>query len=207
MGSLLRALLFALAAIAPLAAAQESESFSRKSPDAVNRTTPYALGAKEDQDRGWFSGAWDGTKRIWRDGSYDLYLSGYTWHMPFAYTPQQLQHENAHSWGLGLGKTLTNERDNQYSLYALIFRDSHFKSEYNLGYAWMARWRLVDDLRVGAGYTAAIVSRNDILHYGPFPAVVPLLSIGNNTFTVFGTYIAGSANVAYFFGRLSFDLK
>ncbi len=191
------------------AAPPESKSWWRKSLDAVNYTTPDALATKDAQgeDRGWFSGTWDGTKRIWRDGKYDVYLSGYTWHMPFAYTKQQRLQENHNTFGLGFGKTLTDERDNQYSLYGLVFSDSHYKPEYNLGYAWVARWRVVDGVRVGAGYTLALVSRSDINNYVPFPAVAPLLSIGNNTFTVFGTYIPGSASVAYFFGRISFDVK
>jgi len=199
--------LFAPLAPAQDAAAPESEGFWSRSAHAVNNTTPYPLGGQEAQDRGWFSGTWDGTKRIWRDGNWDLYLSGYTWHLPYAYTAEQRAQENALTWGLGIGKTLTDERNNQRSLYALIIEDSHYKPEYQIGYAWMARWQVYNDLRVGAGYTLGLMSRSDIWGYVPFPFVAPLVSVGTDRFSLFGTFIPGNASIAYFFGRVTFGAK
>jgi len=97
----------ALGLAAAPASAQEVPGFWQRSTDSVNATTPFPLGAKSEQERGWFSGAWDGTKRIWREGTHDLYLSGYTWHLPYAYTTAEREAENALTYGLGFGKTLT----------------------------------------------------------------------------------------------------
>jgi len=197
----------ALALLAPLAAAQESTGFWSNAVDAVNSTTPYPVGAKEAQDRGWFSGTWDGTKRIWRDGQLDVYFSGFTWHLPYAYTTEERKAENAFTWGGGIGKSLTDERDNQRSLYAMIISDSHYKPQYMAGYAWMARWRAYGDIRVGAGYSLSLVARSDINNYVPFPAPVPLVSVGTDRITLYGTFIPGSASVLYFFGKFTFDTK
>jgi len=197
----------ALLLAAPLAAGQESKSVWGRTLDAVDSTTPFPVGTKEEQDQGWFSGSWDGVKQLWRDGTHDVYLSGYTWHLPYAYSTAERREENANTWGAGFGKTMTDERDNQRSLYAMVIEDSNFKVQYSAGYAWMARWRVVSDVRVGLGYTAALISRADYWHHVPFPAVLPLASIGNNTFGVFATFIPGSANILYFFGRVTFDAK
>lgn len=188
---------------------QESKSWWSKSLDAVNSTSPFVVGSKKTQDVGWWSGAWDGTKRIWREGTHDMYISGWTWHLPYEYSYQD-RHDgslNQNTWGLGFGKTLTDERDNQRSLYAMAIQDSHFKPQYQAGYAWMARWRMFDDVRFGAGYTLLILSREDYNDYMPFPAAAPLVSVGNNTASVFATYIPGSAAIVYIFGRISFDAK
>lgn len=196
-------LVFAL--LAPLASAQESKSFWSQSLSAVNSTTPYPLASKETQDTGWFSATWDGTKRIWRDGKWDLYISGYTWHLPYAYTTAERHEENAFTYGLGIGKTLTDERDNQRSLYALVIEDSNYETQYTIGYTWMARWRLVSNIKGGLGYTAFITARDDTNDYLPFPAVAPLASIGTDRATVFATFIPGKASILYFFGKISFE--
>jgi len=185
--------------------AQEQSGFWQRSTAAVNATTSFPLGSKAEQERGWFSGAWDGTKRIWREGTHDLYLSGYTWHLPYAYTTAQRNEENALTYGLGFGKTLTDERDNQRSLYALVINDSNYNLQFTVGYAWMARWRLAGGLRGGLGYSAVLVAREDYFNYVPFPAIVPLASLGNDTFTLFATYIPFAGDVVYVFGRIAFD--
>jgi lipid IVA palmitoyltransferase len=207
MGLLLRITVFALASIAPLAMAQESKGFWSRSLTAVNRTTPFVLGDKEQQDRGWFRGTWDGTKRIWREGEWDVYLSGYTWHLPYAYTTEERKEENAFTYGLGLGKTLTDERDNQRSLYALIIEDSNYKTQFSLGYTWMARWRTIDDLKLGLGYSVFLFAREDFNNYVPQPGIAPLLSFGTDKVSVWATFVPGEASILYFFGRVSFDKK
>ncbi|MBI4860787.1 MAG: hypothetical protein HY815_11075, partial [Candidatus Riflebacteria bacterium] len=42
-------------------------------------------------------------------------------------------------WGVGIGRTLTNEAGNDESLYVLAFSDSHYEPEFHLGYAY--RWQ------------------------------------------------------------------
>jgi len=195
----------ALGIAAAPAVAQEPPGFWERSAAVVNATTPFSLGSAAERERGWLRGAWDGTRRIWREGTHDLYLSGYTWHLPYAYTTAQREEENAFTYGLGFGKTLTDERDNQRSVYALVLKDSNYNAQFSVGYAWMARWRLAGDLRGGLGYSAALVARKDYFNYVPFPAVVPLASLGNDTFTLFATYIPFAGDVVYVFGRITFD--
>jgi palmitoyl transferase len=194
-----------LALIAPFAAAQESKGFWTRSLDALNSTTPHPLGSQQTRDAGWFSGTWDGTKRLWRDGHWDLYISGYTWHLPYAYNTAERHEENAFTYGLGIGKTLTDERDNQRSLYALVIEDSNYKTQYSIGYTWMARWQLVGPVKGGLGYTAFITARDDFNNYLPFPGILPLASIGTDRATLYGTFVPGSASILYFFGKISFE--
>lgn len=186
------------ALIAPCASQAQQGFFAR-----LNETTPVGVASKSARDEGWFTGAWDGTKRIAREGNWDLYLSGYAWHMPYKYDKDDRNDQNHNAWGLGLGKALIDERDNERSLYALITKDSHYKPQYMAGYAWVARWGIGGPFKVGAGYTAFVMARADYSNYMPFPAALPLVSVGTNRFTLYGTYIPFS-DVAYFFGKISF---
>lgn len=189
---------------AATAVAQEEPGFWDRAGAAVNATTPFPLGSAAEREHGWFSGVWDGTKRIWRDGTHDLYLSGYTWHLPYAYNTAERNEENPLTWGLGIGKTLTDERDNQRSLYGMVVEDSNFKLQYTLGYAWMARWRLAGDLRGGLGYSIALIGRYEY-DYIPLPLIAPLASVGNDSITVFATYLPFVGDIVYIFARITFD--
>lgn len=170
----------------------------------VNETTPVWVLSQDEREGGWLRRAWDGSKRIWSQGTWDLYLSGYVWHLPFAYSPERQAELNDLAWGGGLGKTLTDEQDNQRSLYFLATKDSYYKWQFMAGYTWMARWKIANSrFRFGAGYTAFLMARNDYLNYIPIPVLLPLVNAGTNRFSLFGTYVP-VGNVFYFFGRLSF---
>jgi len=162
--------------------------------------------------RGFVTSAVDGAKRIYNEGRNELYLSGAYWHLPFAYSHERRQELNAHAWGLGLGRSLVDARDNEESLYAMASSSSHFKPQYLMGYTWLARWRVSGDLRVGAGYSAFIFARSDIYHYLPLPGIVPVASVGTDRASLLAAYlprisngITGRGNVIYAFGRVSFD--
>jgi palmitoyl transferase len=189
-----------LAAVAPLAASQEPPDGWGRTVDAIESTTPFPLGSDEEQNKGWLSGAWDGTKRIWSEGSQDLYISGYVWHMPYKWSAERRSSFNNNAWGLGYGRTLADERDNQRMLYAIIATDSYRKPMYMAGYAWLARWPITGELRVGAGYSALLVRHESTADF-PVPVVVPLVSVGSNNAALYVTYISG---MAYFFGKISF---
>lgn len=197
----LRVFLFLLfAGVAPLAVGEESPSTWSRTVHAIDSTTPFPLGSEEARHEGWFSGAWDGTKRIWNEGSQDLYLSGYVWHTPYGFSSERRSHFNDYAWGLGYGRTLTDERDNQRMLYAIVASDSYHKPMYLGGYAWLARWNLAGGMHVGAGYSALLARHASTSHY-PIPVAAPVASIGSDSAALYVTYIN---SMAYFFGKISF---
>jgi hypothetical protein len=81
--------------------------------DKVGSTTPFPLGTEKARAEGFWHGLWDGTKRIWSEGSQDLYLSGYYYHAPYAYSSEKRDEFNDRAWGVGYGRTLTEDNDNQ----------------------------------------------------------------------------------------------
>jgi palmitoyl transferase len=191
-----------LALLAPAAAsAGEPNSAWNLSLSAVNSTTTFPLASNEAQDRGWFSGAWDGVKRLWNEGSTDLYLSGRYWHAPWGFSAEKRAEYNNWALGGGYGRTLTDELGNQRMLYALVVQDSFKQPMYLAGYGWLARWKLPADLRLGVGYSIAIVSNGAATGYIPFPAPVPLVTFGTDKAALVGTYIN---SIAYFFLKVSF---
>jgi lipid IVA palmitoyltransferase len=191
-----------LTLFAPFAAsADETPSAWDRTLSALNSTTTVPLASKEEQDKGWFSGAWDGMKRLWHDGSSDLYLSGYYWHAPWNFTSYERSEYNDLALGGGYGRSLIDEKDNQRLLYAMIVQDSFRKPMYLAGYGWVARWKVAGDLRLGAGYTISIISNSKATSYIPFPAPTPLVSIGTDKVAVYGTYLN---SIAYFFAKVTF---
>lgn len=199
-----------LALVAPLLlfaggmnAGQAPEASTTSQDNAIAATLP--LGASDlPSGSGFWERTWDGSKAIWNKGSNDIYLSGLIWHAPYHYDSDRRSELNEAAWGGGFGRTLTDERDNQRSFYAMATQDSHFKPQYMAGYTWMARWPVADSgVKLGAGYTAFLISREDYGSYVPFPAALPLLSAGTDKFAVFGTYVPFS-DVGFFFARFSF---
>jgi len=160
----------------------------------------------------WLTRARQGASRIYESGRTDAYLSGAYWHLPFAYSHDRRKELNAHAWGLGLGRSIVDARDNEEMLLAVASQSSHFKPQYFAGYAWLARWRIAGDLRVGAGYLAFVFARSDIYHYLPLPGFVPLASVGTDRASLVAGYlpaiatgITGRGNVVYALGRIAFD--
>ena len=188
--------------LAPVAArTEEPPSTWDRTLSAINSTTTFPLASKQQQGEGWFSGAWDGVKRIWNEGRNDIYLSGYYVHLPYRFTAEERASYNDWALGGGFGRSLIDEKDNQRLLYAMIVQDSYYKPMYLAGYGWVARWKISDELRVGAGYTLSIISNSKATGYIPFPAPAPLVSIGTDDVALYGTFIPG---IIYFFGKVRF---
>jgi palmitoyl transferase len=197
------ACVLALAGAAGAVCAQQPADESARILDALSATTPAGVAANSAPDAGWFDRVWDGTKRIASEGDPEFYFSGLIYHMPYAYSSQRRGELNEAAWGGGLGKSLTDARDNKRILYAMAIRDSHYKPQYMTGYAWMARWTAGSDLRFGAGYTAMLIARSDYAHYVPFPLILPLVSVGTERAALYATFVPTS-NVVYAFGSISF---
>ena len=196
------ALLLGTALNAPCAAGEDSADAWKAFADKVGTTTPFPLGAREVRAQGFWDGVWDGTKRIWNDGSPDLYVSGYFYHTPYGFSSHKRDEYNDTAWGGGYGRTLTEDNENQRMLYGMVALDSHRKPMFLAGYAWLARWDMGRDLRVGAGYSVLLVAHSRSTNYWPVPLLAPVVSIGNNNVALYGTYFNA---IGYFFFKFSFD--
>jgi len=202
-----RALLLALAllmAAARTSAQDGGPSFTQRALSAMNESSPVGLLPARERSsgwKGWFADAWEGSKRIFRDGHSDLLLPAYTFHPPYKY-PNRFD-ENHYPWGVGVARRVIDAKDNERLVYLLGFSDSHYDFQPMLGYGWIARWPLVAGLKGGLGYTVFLTARADA-NYLPFPAALPLASIGTDRVTLYGTWIP-STEVLFFFARISLD--
>jgi lipid IVA palmitoyltransferase len=147
----------------------------------------------------------------YKNGKNELLVSGYAWHTPWTWTSERRAEENEYAWGGGWARSADRENGDTDTVYFLVFSDSHYEAEYNLGYAWTTWWRPRESLQPGLGYTLMLISRQDIWGGIPFPAILPLVSLRYDRFTVFSTYIPtlnGGINhgsILYVFGRIAID--
>jgi palmitoyl transferase len=163
----------------------------------------------EEGEQGTFARFWNGVKHefgtTWREGSVELLLPLYTWHLPFAYDDTG-KYTN-YPAGIGLGKGRTDEKGNWHNLYAMVFRDSHGDPEPAAGYAWAARWGDPKGAKVGVGYTVFLTARSDY-NWVPFPGILPIATVEYNRLAVQATYVPGQegiGNVILFWGKYTFD--
>jgi len=152
----------------------------------------------------------DYAKRIIDEGDNVLYLSGYSYHDRGTYSAEKIAEFNEAAWGAGFGRTLIDENGNSNALFGLAFLDSHSDVELQVGYAREWRWQFAEHAAVGGGFVAMLVSRSDIFHGIPFPAILPLASIEVGRVALMASYIpklsssdGGNGNVLYIFGRIN----
>jgi hypothetical protein len=118
--------------------------------DKVSSTTPSAVASTEATEAGPWHALWDGTKRIWNEGTQDVYVSGYFYHAPYGFSHEKRDEFNDNAWGGGYAATLTEDNLNQRILYGIVATDSHRKRMYLAGYAWLARWEFIGETSVSA---------------------------------------------------------
>lgn len=158
----------------------------------------------------WAARHCEGLKAAWFQGRATWYVSGYAWHIPGTWTEEKLAELNENAWGGGYGFARTDERGDNYSWYALAFRDSHFETTAMAGWAAMTYWPSKGPVAAGLGYTVFIMMRPDIAKGWPFPAALPLASVKVHNAELLGSFIPklnGGINhgdVAFFFGRWQF---
>ena len=173
---------------------------------ALASSAALADGGMWDAFQAHLENNWEQSKRAWSDGGWTLYLTGYTWHMPYAYKDSTYDY-NEFAKGGGVGRYVYDDSGNYHGLYAIAFSDSHYKPEYQFGYNWQTYWG-ESDLKAGLGYTVFFFMRSDIGGYFPLPGIVPLASIRYKKAEVMGTFIPGvgerNGNIAFFFGRYNF---
>ncbi len=160
---------------------------------------------------GWISQASSHLQRVYDQGQTRVFLTGYAWHDPHTYTAAKRAQLNSDAWGFGAARRLADADGNEELVYAMVFSDSHRKAEPVVGYAKQWIWRPEGGpISLGAGYTAGVTSRADILNNIPFPIALPLLSLGIGRVRLYGTYLPkvnnklNNGNVAFFFASVRF---
>src|SRR6476619_1768725 len=73
---------------------------------SIESTMPIQVASPESRGEGFWKGTWDGSKRIWNEGTHDLYLSGYVYHTPYTFPQEKRDRFNNLAWGLGYGRPL-----------------------------------------------------------------------------------------------------
>jgi hypothetical protein len=164
--------------------------------------------AVAEEAKGWFADAWDNVARTYDDGKAELYVPIYTWHLPFAYTREKINQYDNLPWGLGYGHGRIDDKGNWHGVYAVGFKDSHFKPEWMVGYGWKTFWPMGDETKLGLGFTAGLTTRSDYGHYSPVPYILPVGSIERGRLSLNAAYVPGgkgNGNVVFFFTQWRFD--
>ncbi|PAT00140.1 MAG: hypothetical protein BSR46_04430 [Candidatus Dactylopiibacterium carminicum] len=167
---------------------------------------PLAVSA---QTKPFYEELWDDTvgrtRETLDEGDWHFLLSARTYHMPFAYSKEQLDDQNNNPLpGFGFARGRYLENGNWSGIYALGFRDSWSKPSYLLGYNynWVTQ---TEYARFGWGASMGLMTRNDYFNYFPFPYVLPTFSVGKGRVTLEASYVPalkrGTGNVAFFWLR------
>lgn len=164
---------------------------------------------------GWFQKAIDGAvntiDNIYEKGRLSLLLSGYAYHGRGTYTPERISEFNEKAWGLGVSKQLRDEKDNEEGLQFLVISDSHKQPQVNTVYSYQWMLPLGKRWEAGVGYAAGLFMRRDMFGGLPFPAALPLFSIGTRDTKLIGSYIPrisankGNGDVLYLVLRVGLD--
>jgi len=124
----------------------------------------------------------------YEQGNDALLVSGYSWHLPYSWTPERRAQENENAWGVGWARS-REHADYTENVFFLVFEDSHKEAQFNLGYAWTTYWGERESLQPGLGFAAAIIQRPDIAKGWPIPVVLPLFTLRYQKVEVLSTYI------------------
>jgi palmitoyl transferase len=148
-------------------------------------------------------------KDTWTKGKVELYVPFLTYHMPFAYSAEKRSEYNEYPGGAGIGLGRYNASGNYEATYAMAFLDSHSDMSYMVGYAWIPTWNVgKSEVKVGAGLTGFIMSRQDYFGGVPFPGVLPVASISYKQLSLQAAYVPGgqgNGNVLFAWGKWTFD--
>lgn len=163
----------------------------------------------QENKPGWFEQAKNEVSQTWQLGTTEYYATFRTWHLPWAYTEEQNKQYQNWPPGFGIGRGYFDDKGDWHGLYAMGFQDSHFKPEWNVGYAWKTYWQGPGELRFGLGYTAGLTARTDYGHYFPVPMILPIASADyGKKVSVEGAYVPGGkgfGNVILFWAKWHTD--
>ncbi|MBU1235991.1 MAG: lipid IV(A) palmitoyltransferase PagP [Gammaproteobacteria bacterium] len=163
----------------------------------------YAEGSLGD----WFDSAWNNVTRSYDEGTGELLIPTYTWHLPFAYTDEKINGYQNYPYGLGYGRGRFDEKGNYHGVFAMGFQDSHFLPEWMVGYSWKTYWPLGEELKGGLGFVTGLTARSDYGHYTPVPFILPAASIEYGRWSLDAAYVPGgkgNGNVIFFVNKWRF---
>lgn len=147
----------------------------------------------------WYERLWAPVAHVYDNGQWELYLPLHTHHLRSAYSQEQIDSYQETPYGFGFGRGLYNESGNWEGLFAMGFQDSHFKPSYTAGYGWKAIWHPSEDTRLGLGYIAGLMTREDVAGYFPFPVVLPVASLAYKNLSLETTFVPGAAGAGNIF--------
>lgn len=189
---------------APAVLHQEVTTDTTAPPAESTVTAPPATASLPAPQAGWFDRVQSKLGQIWASPQTDILVPGYSYHLRSAYSPEKIRGFNERAWGIGMGRHVYDADGDWHGLYAMGFWDSHRRVEPIAGYAYQKYWSVSPQLKLGAGYTAFITARSDTLHFVPFPAALPLVSVQYRRLAIMGTFIPGghgNGNVFFLFSR------
>lgn len=169
--------------------------------DTLIQTTP--VGLSNNQKASWQSLV-EGTKTLFNEGNNLLILPVRTEHPRWAWDNRRQQ--NGWPFGMGLGRQLVDDQQNERTLFLINFVDSNYRAEPMVGYQWLKRFPVGQSgFHVGAGYLAGLSMRGDY-RWIPFPMVLPVAKVGYENLSAYMTYIPVT-DVFFFYTTFSFDDK
>lgn len=167
--------------------------------------------ASESTNDSWWQQSKNHISDIWNNGDHAVYFSGRAHHGRGTYTDEKLAELNENAWGLGYGKTLRDANNNQQSIFLMALSDSHKNAQIQIGYVYEWAWKIPSTpLEVTAGGTLMLMHRPDIMNGYPFPAPLPVASIGVENAKLMFTYVprlsknGNNGDVLLIFGRVTF---
>lgn len=165
--------------------------------------------ADESEDSpSWYDRAAQRIKSTWNEGEPEIYVPLHIHHLRSAYTQEKIDSFNESPWGLGIGKGTYDPDGDWHGLYAIAFKDSHYKPEYLAGYGYTTFWPVHGELKAGVGYIAFLTARSDIGHYTPFPLVLPTATLEYaKKYSINTLYVPGghnNGNIFILWGKVRF---
>lgn len=158
---------------------------------------------------GAFKGKIRTVNKALKEGGWELYATGYAWHLRGSYDDKAIDRLNETTWGGGFGRTGTDEDGDRHSVFFLAFSDSHKKAQFIASYAWQRYLWPKANFSPGWGYVAFFFSREDVANYLPIPAALPCVSLRYQKAEIVGLFVPHiskdiQGNMFFFF--LRFDL-
>ena len=193
-------------------APSEATATATNAPQSVVVVGSPDSDAKTSESQSWYSSAWDTAGQhlsdIWNKGDIELYVPFWSYHLPFAYSPENRASYTEYPAGGGLGKGWYNASGNWEGVYVMGFQDSHAQPMYLAGYGWVPTWNPINEqTRIGVGATVFLFMRSDINSYAPTPGILPMATVGYGPVDVQVAYIPGgqgNGNVLFWWAKYSF---
>jgi len=194
--------------ITSMSSFSQDQIVEEKNEERVETSSPEKNFAKR-----WWESTANKVSKIYDEGNNDFYLTLYAYHDRFTYTSEKLKELNEGAYGFGFGRSIVNESGNDEMLFAMTHLDSHSDIQVNAGYAWVKKFHLMENFKLGIGYATGLVSRSDFAGRIPIPFILPLGTIDFGKGTLNLILIPklndgiNNGNVLFLFAKFSWERK